>query len=68
VPRYSLSIGEQADLNLHRLAQELHLSEVDVLRNAINTYATVKRRTSDGYVWVHERRDGKLCVVKVAIP
>jgi 23S rRNA A2030 N6-methylase RlmJ len=53
VPRYSLSIGEQADLNLHRLAQELHLSEVDVLRNAINTYATVKRRTSDGYVWVH---------------
>jgi hypothetical protein len=38
VPRYTLSVTEQADLNLHRLAQELNIPEVDVLRHAINTY------------------------------
>jgi hypothetical protein len=68
VPRYTLSVTEQADLNLHRLAQELDIPEVDVLRHAINTYATIKRRSSDGYVWVHERRNGKLIITKVAIP
>jgi hypothetical protein len=68
VPRYTLSVTEQADLNLHRLAQELNIPEVDVLRHAINTYATIKRRSTDGYVWVHERRNGKLIITKVAIP
>jgi hypothetical protein len=68
VPRYSLNVSEQADINLHRLALQLGITEVDVLRNAINTYATIKRRASDGYVWVKERRDGKLVIVKVAIP
>src|SRR5205809_7456070 len=43
MPQYVLTIGEQADLNLHRLAQRLGISEVDVLRNAINTYSTLKK-------------------------
>jgi hypothetical protein len=68
VPRYTLSVTEQADLNLHRLAQELNISEVDVLRHAINTYATLKLRSSDGYVWVKERKHDKLIITKVAIP
>lgn len=68
MPRYTLSVTEQADLNLHRLAQELGIPEVDVLRHAINTYATLKRRSNDGCVWVHETRNGKLIITKVAIP
>lgn len=65
---YKLTLGEQADLNLNRLAAELGCTVSDVLRNAINTYATVKRRSDDGYVWVKEVRNGKLVIVKVAIP
>jgi hypothetical protein len=65
---YKLTLGEQADLNLNRLAAEQNCTVGDILRNAINTYATVKRRASDGYVWVHERRNGKLVIVKIAIP
>jgi hypothetical protein len=68
VPRYTLSVTEQADLNLHRLASDLGIPEVEVLRHAINTYATIKRRSSDGYVWVKEQRHGKLIITKVAIP
>jgi hypothetical protein len=74
MPRYTLSVSEEADINLHRLASELGIKEVDVLRNAINTYATLKRLSSNGYVFVQavpdptSRDTQRLVVKKVALP
>lgn len=70
MPRYTLTIGEQADLALHRLALELNQKEVDVLRNAINTYATLRRNSDDGYVWVKARnqKTGNLGIRRIALP
>lgn len=68
VPDYLLSVGEQADINLHRLALRLGISEADVLRNAINTYATLKNNQHEE-VFVRTRNaQGVLVVKRVVLP
>lgn len=67
--QYRLTLGEQADLTLNRLATENGQSVSEIMRNAINTYATLKRRSEDGYVFVRRHgADGQIAVTKIALP
>lgn len=65
--QYRLTLGEQTDLTLNRIAQEENNTVSEVLRNAVNTYAML-RSYQHVYVKAPNGQDGRLIVKRIAIP
>lgn len=65
---YKLTMGEQADITLNRLATERHTTVGEILRNAINTYATLHTHRADEIFVRYRNEEGSLIIKRIVIP
>lgn len=66
--QYRLTLGEQTDLTLNRIATEQNTTVSEVLRNAVNTYAML-HQYPHVFVQAPSLNNSKVLVVKkIALP
>lgn len=67
--RHTLTLSERTEAALDAKAKELNLTHSELMRNAINTYCSLKGNANDDAVFFHTTNgDGKLVVKRMVLP
>lgn len=64
MPEYRLILGDESDARVRALAEQLGISQAEVITRAINTYATIRSQPDLEGIFLRARLDGDKYVVK----
>lgn len=69
MPDYKLSLTSDVEKRIEAFITKYPMTKETLLRNAINTYITLKRESGGGTIFIQSRNeDGKLVVRSVDLP